>query len=809
MLKLAKKILNKKKQYKFCEIRKFNNLIDEMNNDPLKNYLFDKGEIKKRVNKINNLFKSTEERANHLHENLIKKNNYQSLFSFYKKREMENIEGLENEKIQILKEKNDFKKLKDTSNTQWDYELNVSENIRELNKKLNFLIDKEKSEFIENDLKNEFDYVKLSHDFFNSLNKKNYVEDLKENEILICNLDFNLRITDLINKLKNYGDFDCMSIKRNLLNNPALIKLNFKNLDDRNKFLNEYEEDLDVQNFRLLTEKNVEEENVFNRRIVIENIDQNISEEEILLIISKYGNILNYQFPKDLNIGKIPMTSEVKKFFIKNKNDIPEETKIELNEFDGEKINNEVLYETKNKMKYFNNFNLNPSKKNEIDVDTMLNLKQIEQNEYLKKIQRDIEKVSLLSIKDNKTYMDYIMESNYLENTEKNPANNLIENNKLNSETSKNKDSSPENNNIIKKNNYYETIYQNNVRNNFGSEFLSKGVMVVELASSYETKKVIFALKFLENMKSVDLLNKRPFMSLIPELKNEVFKFVHNEKYNKLDYDKIIKEKKENERSESYKKKMVNELKDDLKDFEDIEEYLEEDKSNLDHYSYDNKNIKKINTLEKNKKKVVLRERFTEFFENKSYLEFFNRDKNVLTDDLQPLEENESFMNQNGRQFNNENIENTINIIKERSMNKKIEDKNNLNVLLMNDLKQNFNEFTKEEVFNEFKYISQEFGMKEKEISDFENNLEILNQNRIFNPLNDFKKISQRGRKFSSNLKRKFSEETQVMKWDNKLYSEILSDFKYEIKNIYEGKNFENEDFKNWTIETYKRKKKK
>ena len=821
MLKLASKLI-KKRQNKFCEIRKINNLIDDIQNDPLKKYLFDKEEIKKRVIKIDNLFKSSEERQNNLHENLIKKNNSQSLFSLYKKREIKNIEGLKNEKIQILKEKYDYKKFQDLNNNQWDYELNVSEKISVLNKKSNYLVNDEKSHFLENDLKNNLDFVKVSHDFSNLLNCTNFVEDLKNNEILVSNLNFYLRISDLKKMLKNYGNFDFMEIKRNLLNSPALVKLNFKNLEEKNNFVNNYENDLNEINFHLLTEENLEEENIYNRRIVIENIDKNISEEELLLKISKYGNILNYYFPKDLKIGKIPKTSEIKKYLIDNKKKIPDEIKIELEEFDGEELKKEIIYETKKKMKFYDNFSL-ANNKNSLDLETLHNLKLIEHNEYIKKIERDMKKLKLISIKDNKTYMDYIMESNYITNQNiesKNNSENLIEENNLENKSEnlieeKNSDLKNDNDlrnvdNLIEEKKYYETLYQNNIRNNFGSEFVNKGIMVVELASSYESKKVIYGLKFLENIKKVDLFNKRLYMDLIPDLKNKLFEKVHYEKYNKIEIDNKIREDKKKERVLGYKKKMVNELKGQLKDFQDMEDLLEDEKPELDYYSYNNKNLKKVNNLEKNKKKVNLRNRFKEFFENKSYLEYFNKDQeDVIVDNLQPLEDNKNFMSKKGREFNNKNIENTLNILKERSFNKNDENFDNLNYFLLQDLKNDFNEFSKEEVLKEFKNMSYEYGVKENEISKFEENLQVFNKKKVFNPLNDFKKITKRGGRKYNLLKRNFSEEIKILKWENKLYSEIFEEFKNKIKDEYDGKNFETEEFKNWTINLYKRKKKK
>lgn len=128
--------------------------------------------------------------------------------------------------------------------------------------------------------------------------------NLSSNEVLIGSMP-NKNLSEIKKQLYDKELVTNMVWERDLLGRINACLLTFESEEKKEEYLIKkfdiFEDTLDYQ----VMQKNDENESYFNRVLVVENIPEGITEEELILTIGKHAKIKDCYFPHYLKSGKI------------------------------------------------------------------------------------------------------------------------------------------------------------------------------------------------------------------------------------------------------------------------------------------------------------------------------------------------------------------------------------------------------------------------------------------------------------------------------------------------------------------------
>ncbi|KRX05531.1 hypothetical protein PPERSA_12709 [Pseudocohnilembus persalinus] len=150
-----------------------------------------------------------------------------------------------------------------------------------------------------------------------------YVEKLKQNEIIIFNLPQNTTKANLQNQLQefNISGIKNIEITNNVLGYPAFAQVTLENMEEAIKVSNQ----LDMKEYlgehhlmNVVTFQDSISENSANRTLVIQGISTNVEINEVLQKLNEFGSVMHLEMVEENVKPALPSTQEVLEYLKQN-----------------------------------------------------------------------------------------------------------------------------------------------------------------------------------------------------------------------------------------------------------------------------------------------------------------------------------------------------------------------------------------------------------------------------------------------------------------------------------------------------------
>lgn len=184
-----------------------------------------------------------------------------------------------------------------------------------------------------------------------------------------------------------------MKWRKDIFGNPSTCVLTFKEGESKENYLNRMK---DNESGIRLHNKGDQEEDFWNRVLVLENLPDDWSQEELLLTLQKYCRVQKVFMPHYVFQGEVKSSFQTKQHVWENTDKYSDQI-VQIEEF-GTQPNTHTVYEDNQ----FKNFDLDNFEHREMKkFDLYFQDKIKEEEEYIKNfIQKDFNKVTYPTIQD-------------------------------------------------------------------------------------------------------------------------------------------------------------------------------------------------------------------------------------------------------------------------------------------------------------------------------------------------------------------------------------------------------------------------
>lgn len=808
--------LQKKLQKTFSEslIKQSHALFKNPQFNPVKAINYDKERIQKicETNKFDSLTSSEKEYL--LTQNLIEQSKHNAEFS---KRMISQTKIDFNNASENVTFTRGFDLIKKTFDSSTDYKSPISQKLQTLKKQIEDSIFPNLQNSIITNFNSEQEIVQKVFDFEQSIENSTKSLNLNEKEIVCLNLSLGFNFFNFKKWIKRITSAKIeYIITRDLIGHPSQVKMTFTNenfLQDfiEKSFLKKFEQ----ENLLFLTKKDENCESFHNRTIIINELPNDTTENEVLSCVSKFGRVQNLIFPSEIASNKKKYTSDIINLIQKNKHSIDQDLRIVINEFDGQKIHSFVAFEPKI-----------DGKEERLLIDNF-NIEEDDFNNILKTTKKkNIEKINDIISQGKTVYLDTLHDSLKIDSkVDSIEHKNQLSTEKIINYLSKEKEEINEKNlskfltveNKRKKSHLRLMGIDNS---GIGITTKSIGVCFITFSSVFEAKKAIYGLKFNShfNKTNIDLLSSSHLHEHIGFINDLIYEKIH---LNNLQRNEIIQKSiKQDDKLDIYDPDV------NVKDIntEKLKSQIEVTNTDFNINRVLEKEYKEnIKTKEKVKEEI---QNFLNTFVEK---EQFNQ-KSVLTSKLVDLGEVESVLEKKGRQFMDTPINERINLLKEQleiskdRFNQRSADQNQKLIQNLENLSKNHK---KEDIRDSLEKIAHEYGLKNDEIDKFKTLLEekptILSQKRfidgdseIVQPervipvkttrVNRVELFNSLGKQLTNKY---FSEKNKKVKNEQNDSSNAYFKLYSKLEAKYTGEFFESDQFADYIVENFLLKKEK
>lgn len=504
--------------------------INDINTNPLIKSLFGKERIAETNKRIYFELSHSSRRESMMVNQLKDKLGFNKVNSLFKDSKIVELDGV-TQRTNYLLNKTD---LKDRGSLiqSFDYNTYLTSDLKELQSMDVIEFKKNEDKLLTNRVLTDYDYIENMNEVERELLKEEEFE-LKENEVKLVNIPVQYSIKDIKNEL-GLSSKQIIDLKRDYFGQIAELKLSFESEEQLKEFL-ERNQNRQVRNslIQLITKDSLKNECRSRRTIVIDNLNEDITKDELILAIAQDSKIKGVYFPELLDNTPLQETSDIIKQI--KTNSFTDKLSLKIKEFNGESFKTYNIRSNNNDKETESQeeelFDINSEKIKNIDFlnqftkDDFIELKKNSSKKLMKQVLKELNQITTISIKDSEKLSSQVNQSDYEKNLFNfwNKVNQMDKVQKLNQIINKTRTASMK-----------VLSMQNSNNNNSFGKTKNMGFAVVEFYSVHETKKAMVAIKSNECFSDakINLLKPNSLFKYQRDLKKSILSQI-NEKQEK------------------------------------------------------------------------------------------------------------------------------------------------------------------------------------------------------------------------------------------------------------------------------------